>query len=139
MNRLRNRLILIFLAATLAPLAATIWITTSLLEESIDTSSTVRLDTLSKSLRVTARELYDRTSEDLKRRVQAGQIPARKYDPLDRASWPEAIKIFSGGLEGERVVRAGQEGNRLDYLVRHGNEIWSYSESLGDEIGRAHV
>jgi hypothetical protein len=45
-NRLRNRLILIFLVATLAPLAATIWITTSLLEESIDTSSTIRLDTL---------------------------------------------------------------------------------------------
>ena len=31
-NRLRNRLILIFLAATLAPLAATLWITTSLLD-----------------------------------------------------------------------------------------------------------
>ena len=39
-NRLRNRLILIFLAATLAPLAATVWITTSLLEESLDYSST---------------------------------------------------------------------------------------------------
>ena len=132
MNRLRNRLILIFLAATLAPLAATIWITTSLLEESIDTSSTARLDTLSKSLKVTARELYDRASEDLKRQARAGAIQPHKYEPLDRASWPEAIKIFSGGLEGERVVRAGQDGNRLDYLVRHGNEIWSYSESLGD-------
>ena len=32
MNRLRNRLILIFLAATLVPLAATMWFTTSLLE-----------------------------------------------------------------------------------------------------------
>ena len=132
MNRLRNRLILIFLAATLAPLAATIWITTSLLEESIDTSSTSRLDTLSKSLKGTARGLYERASEDLKRKAQAGEIQPHKYEPLDRASWPEAIKIFSGGLEGERVVRAGQEGNRLDYLVRHGNEIWSYSESLGD-------
>ena len=30
------------------------------------------------------------------------------------------------------MVRAGQDGNRLDYLVRHGNEIWVYSESLGD-------
>jgi nitrogen fixation/metabolism regulation signal transduction histidine kinase len=125
-------LILIFLAATLAPLAATIWITTSLLEESIDTSSTRRLDTLSKSLKVTAREFYERASDDLKRKAQAGEIPAHRYDPLDRASWPEAIKIFSGGLEGERVVRAGQDGSRLDYLVRHGNEIWAYSESLGD-------
>jgi nitrogen fixation/metabolism regulation signal transduction histidine kinase len=131
-NRLRNRLVLIFLAATLAPLAATIWITTSLLEESIDTSSTKRLDTLSKSLKVTARELYERASDDLKRKAQAGEIPPHRYDPLDRASWPEAIKIFSGGLEGERVVRAGQDGSRLDYLVRHGNEIWAYSESLGD-------
>jgi nitrogen fixation/metabolism regulation signal transduction histidine kinase len=131
-NRLRNRLILIFLAATLAPLAATIWITTSLLEESIDTSSTSRLDTLSKSLKVTAREFYERASDDLKRKAQAGEIPPHRYDPLDRASWPEAIKIFSGGLEGERVVRAGQDGSRLDYLVRHGNEIWAYSESLGD-------
>jgi nitrogen fixation/metabolism regulation signal transduction histidine kinase len=125
-------LILIFLAATLAPLAATVWITTSLLEESIDTSSTSRLDTLSKSLKGTARGFYERASEDLKRKAQAGEIQPHKYEPLDRASWPEAIKIFSGGLEGERVVRAGQEGNRLDYLVRHGNEIWSYSESLGD-------
>ena len=132
MNRLRNRLILIFLAATLAPLAATLWVTTSLLEESIDTGSTARLDTLSKSLRGTARELYDRASDDLKRKAQAGQLEPRKYSSLDRASWPDAIKIFSGGLEGERVVRAGQDGNRLDYLVRRGNEIWVYSESLGD-------
>src|SRR5260370_402433 len=55
-----------------------------------------------------------------------------KYGPLDRASWPDSVRVFSGGLEGERVVRAGQEGNRLEYLVRHGNEIWSYSENLGD-------
>jgi nitrogen fixation/metabolism regulation signal transduction histidine kinase len=131
-NRLRNRLILIFLAATLAPLAATVWITTSLLEESIDTSSTVRMDTLSKSLKDTARGLYERTSEDLKHKALAAEIQPHKYTPLDRASWPETIRLFSGGLEGEKVVRAGQDGNRLDYLVRHGDEIWVYSESLGD-------
>jgi len=131
-NRLRNRLIIIFLAATLAPLAATIWITTSLLEESIDTSSTIRLDTLSKSLKGTARGLYERASDDLQRKARAGEIQPRIYGPLDRASWPDAIKVFSGGLDGERVVRAGQDGNRLDYMVRHGNEIWVFSESLGD-------
>ncbi len=26
----------------------------------------------------------------------------------------------------------GRTGNQLDYLVRHGNEIWVYSASLGD-------
>jgi nitrogen fixation/metabolism regulation signal transduction histidine kinase len=123
---------LIFLAATLAPLAATVWITTSLLEESIDISSTSRLDTLSKSLTRTARELYQRATDDLKRQAEAGEIAPRKYTSLDRTSWPDEVKVFSGGLEGDRFVRAGQEGNQLDYLVRHGNEIWVYSSSLGD-------
>ncbi len=51
---------------------------------------------------------------------------------MDRAHWPEEVKVFSGGLEGDRFVSAGQEGNQLDYLVRHGGEIWVYSASLGD-------
>ena len=132
MNRLRNRLVLIFLAATLAPLALTVWVTTSLLEESIDISSTSRLDTLSKSLTRTAREFYQRAREDLKRDAQTEQVTPRKYTAMDRVSWPDEVKIFSGGLEGDRFVRAGQDGNQLDYLVRHGNEIWVYSASLGD-------
>src|SRR5260370_38094961 len=130
-NRLRNRLIGIFLAATLAPLAATIWITTSLLEESIDTSSTSKLDTLSKSLKGTARELYERASDDVKHKAQAGEIEPTKYGPLDRASWPDSVRVFSGGLEGERVVRAGQGSHRLDSLGRHGNGTWLSSERPG--------
>jgi nitrogen fixation/metabolism regulation signal transduction histidine kinase len=51
---------------------------------------------------------------------------------MDRASWPDEVKVFSGGLEGDRLVLSGDAGNRLDYLVRHGNEIWLYSSSLGD-------
>ncbi|MCU1235725.1 MAG: integral rane sensor signal transduction histidine kinase [Candidatus Solibacter sp.] len=132
MNRLRNRLVLIFLAATLAPLAATVWITTSLLEESIDMSSTARLDTLSKSLTRTAKEFYQRACEDLRRDAHGGKLAPRKYTTLDRAAWPDEVRAFSGGLEGDRFVRAGQDGNQLDYLVRHDNEIWVYSASLGD-------
>lgn len=123
---------MIFLAATLAPLAATVWITTSLLEESIEFSSTSRLDTLSKSLKRTTKEFYERAREDLKRQAQAGLIAPRKYTSGDRAHWPEEVKVFSGGLEGDRFVSAGQDGNQLDYLVRHGGEIWVYSASLGD-------
>ena len=63
MNRLRNRLILIFLAATLAPLAATVWITTSLLEQSLGFSSTSELDVLSKSALRTGHELYQRACD----------------------------------------------------------------------------
>ena len=132
MNRLSTKLILIFLAATLAPLALTVWVTTSLLEESVDTSSTAKLDVMSRLLKHTAREFYDQHGAILKREVEAGRIPPRRYTPLDRPSWPESVKNFAAGLEGERFVRAGQNGNVLTYLVRHGDEVWAYSTSLGD-------
>jgi len=131
-NRLRNRLILIFLAATLAPLAATIWVTTSLLEESIDTSNTARLDTLSKTLTRVTKDFYARACADLKRQAQAGELQPRKYAPIDRAAWPDSVKSFAGTLEGEHFFRGGNDGDRLDYLVRHGDEIWVWSAPLGD-------
>jgi nitrogen fixation/metabolism regulation signal transduction histidine kinase len=130
-NRLRNRLVLIFLAATLAPLAATIWITTSLLDESVDTSNAVRLDTLSKTLKRVTAEFYTRACADLKRAAQTGEVPPHKYTALDRPRWPDYVKSFAGTLEGERFFRGGNEGDRLDYLVRHGDEIWVWSAPLG--------
>jgi nitrogen fixation/metabolism regulation signal transduction histidine kinase len=137
-NRLRTKLVLIFLAATLAPLALTIWVTTSLLEESVDTSSTARLDTVSKTLKRVTGEFYARACADLKRRAEAGELAPRKYTPLDRASWPDDVKSFAGSLEGEHFYRTGNEGDRLDYLVRHGDEIWLWSAALGD-VAMDHV
>src|SRR5690349_6693449 len=88
-NRLRTRLVLIFLAATLAPLAATIWVTTSLLERSVDTSNAARLDTLSKTLKRVTAEFYTRACADLKRRAASGEIAPHKYTAIDRAGWPD--------------------------------------------------
>jgi len=59
-NRLRNRLILVFLAATLAPLGATIWVTTTLLKWNPNYSAVGQLDAQAGSLRSTGRELYQR-------------------------------------------------------------------------------
>ena len=56
--RLETRLLLVFLAATLVPVAVTVWIATTLLERSLDHGSTRELDTLSKSLEKTGREFY---------------------------------------------------------------------------------
>jgi nitrogen fixation/metabolism regulation signal transduction histidine kinase len=130
-NRLRNRLILIFLAATLAPLAATIWVTTSLLEESVDTSNAVRLDNISKTLKRVTAEFYTRACADLKRRAQNEELAPHKYTTLDRPSWPDSVKSFAATLDGERFFRGGNQGDRLDYLMRHGNEIWVWSVPLG--------
>ena len=138
MNRLRTRLVLIFLAATLAPLAATIWVTTSILEESVDTSNAVRLDALSKTLKRVTAEFYTRACADLKRRAVSGELVPHKYTAIDRAGWPEDVKNFAGSLDGERFFRTGTEGNRLDYLTRHGEEIWAWSMPLGD-VAMEHV
>jgi two-component system, NtrC family, nitrogen regulation sensor histidine kinase NtrY len=127
-NRLRNRLILIFLAATLAPLAATVWITTSLLEQSLRYASTDRLDELSKSLEQTGHELYQRMLDQLQAQARSGAIPPQKYIAADQAQWPEPVKAFAGSREPER---AGRDGDRVVYLTRHGDDIWEYSTSLG--------
>ena len=135
MNRLRNRLILIFLAATLAPLAATVWITTSLLEFSLEFSSTTQLDKVAKSLQLTGHEFYQHVRDDLQqqagRPLGPGALPARKYTAGERANWPAAVKAFAESEEPEQFLPAGHEGDQLDYLVRHGEEVWSYSASLG--------
>jgi nitrogen fixation/metabolism regulation signal transduction histidine kinase len=131
-NRLRNRLILIFLAATLAPLAATVWITTSLLESSLNFSANGDLETLSSLLLTTGHEFRQHAAEDLKRRAQAGELKPQKYVPAKRGEWPVEVKEFAESDEPERVVGAGQEGDALNYLVRHGGEVWLYSANLGD-------
>lgn len=136
MNRLRNRLIVVFLAVTLAPLAATVWITTSLLDRSLDFSTTNQLDALSKALHRTGLEFYQRQREHLKERVLAGQARPVKYAPAGKANWPAAVKAFAASGEGERWVLAGHQGDRLDYLVRHGDEVWAYSSHLGVAMER---
>jgi two-component system nitrogen regulation sensor histidine kinase NtrY len=131
-NRLRNRLILIFLAATLLPLGATIWITTSLLEQSLSYSSTDKVDALANSLQLTGHEFYQRACADLKRQAAAGEIKPAIFAGTDRSRWPESVKAFADSAEAEVFLHAGREGDRVDYLVRHGSEIWQYSASLGN-------
>ena len=51
MTRLRTRLIAAFLASTLLPFGATVWITTTLLDRSLRYSTTGELDRLSRRSR----------------------------------------------------------------------------------------
>ena len=72
MNRLRNRLILVFLAATLPPLALTLWTGLSLLGYKL-TPLLTQVSQLSSSLVTTGRELYQQSREALKRDAAEGQ------------------------------------------------------------------
>ena len=70
---LRNKLIVVFLAATLVPMAVLVWVTIHLFEASLSQATTSELDEISQSLRSTGREMYQTAREMLRADVQAGR------------------------------------------------------------------
>jgi nitrogen fixation/metabolism regulation signal transduction histidine kinase len=137
-NRLRNRLIAAFLAATVVPLVATVFIMTSLLERSLSYATTEELDRLSESLHETALDYYQQAREDLKNDAQKGVAPHQSLLAANRAKWPGAITEFWDSSEPERFNLTGAGGEDLEYIVRHGDDVWVYTQRFGkirmDEI-----
>ena len=131
MNRLRNRLIVAFWAATVIPLTATLWIATSLFDRSLAFTTTKELDELSKALEQTAREFYQQARDTLRTDASAGRVQPVRYLAGQNENWPAPVKEFRDSLGPERFALAGTSGDRLDYLVRHGDDIWVYSRELG--------
>ncbi|HKW98267.1 MAG TPA: HAMP domain-containing sensor histidine kinase [Bryobacteraceae bacterium] len=136
MNRLQSKLIVIFLAATLVPWGATLWITTRLIDRSLQYRSTGELDDISKSLETTGREYYLQAREDLKSAAAAGKITPHRYPVRDRAQWPEPLENFWAGGDAEQFTLAGSDGERLDYFVRQPNEVLVYSRPLSVAMHR---
>jgi nitrogen fixation/metabolism regulation signal transduction histidine kinase len=118
MNTLRSRLILAFLSATLVPLAATAWITISLLDRSLGYATTGELDRLSRTLEATVRQFYQRERETLKQEAEAGRVAPTSYAAADVRSWPEAVRTFWDSGESERFGLSGTGGDHVDYLRR---------------------
>jgi nitrogen fixation/metabolism regulation signal transduction histidine kinase len=118
MHRLRNRLIVAFLLATVLPLSATIWITTSLLDRSLGYATTGELDRLSRTLESTVRQFYQREREALKQDALAGRATPVVYALADAARWPEAVRAFWDSGEAERFGVSGAGGDHVDYMRR---------------------
>jgi signal transduction histidine kinase len=132
MNRLRNRLIAAFLASTLLPLAATVAITTTLLDRSLRYATTGEINRLSRTLEATARQLYQRERAALKGDALAGRAGATTYASADAASWPPAIRAFWESGEPERFGVSGAGGDRLEYLRRtDASGVAMYTRDLG--------
>lgn len=131
MNRLRDRLILLFLAATAAPLAVTLWLTASLLEQSLSFASTRELDEVSRALETTGREFYQQSRESLKREARAGAEASARYDARRMAGWPDAVREFWESGEAERFLLGGNDGDRIEYLVRRPSGVEAWSRTLG--------
>ena len=133
---LRSRLIAAFLASTLLPLAATVWITTTLLDRSLRYATTGELDRLSRTLENTAKQFYQRERDALKQDALAGRTRPTMYAAASAAEWPESIRSFWESGEPERFGVSGASGERVEYMrrvndagARSGVEI--YSRDLG--------
>jgi len=120
MNRLRNRLIVVFVLATLLPLGLTLWTTLRLLA----LAPFIELDAVSQSLEKTGRELYRETRESLQRDAREGRIEPKRLKP-------EAAPMFWDSGSQETFELGGNRGDRLDYYLRHDDEVWLYSRPIG--------
>jgi nitrogen fixation/metabolism regulation signal transduction histidine kinase len=133
---LRNRLIAAFLASTLLPLAATVWITTTLLDRSLQYATTGELGRLSRTLENTAKQFYQRERDALKQDALAGRSRPTVYSPADTSRWPESVRSFWESGEPERFGVSGASGERVDYMRRvagpgAGPAVEIYSRDLG--------
>jgi nitrogen fixation/metabolism regulation signal transduction histidine kinase len=128
MHRLRNKLVLVFLAATLVPLLATLWMTTSLLQMSLSYAPTQELDDLSKSLESTGQKFYQNEREDLRAAAKAGKLTPRYLTAA------EAPEFWESG-EAEQFSLAGKRKDTLQFMVREPGRVALYSQPLGVEMG----
>ena len=136
MTRIQTRLIVAFLAATLLPLAATIWITTTLIDRSLAYATTGELDRLSRTLEATVRQFYQLHRESLKKDALAGHLTPTQFATADTASWPQPIRAFWESGEPERFAVSGSAGDRVEYMRRRVGEgaaagVDAYSRDLG--------
>jgi two-component system, NtrC family, nitrogen regulation sensor histidine kinase NtrY len=135
-NRLRNKLIVIFLAATVVPWAGTLWITSSLLDRSLRYRSTRELDQLSRSLEKTGREFYQQACQELKSAAAGNRSMPDRYLEADQDRWPEALRSFWSSGDADRFVIEGDGGNQLEYLVRRPGMALIYSRPLAIAMNR---
>jgi nitrogen fixation/metabolism regulation signal transduction histidine kinase len=130
-NRLRLKLLGLFLAATLFPLGVTLWIMSSLLDTSLGYAPTTQLDELSRSLETTGREFYQRTRDAMKTGAAQGLPPNGRYHLAGRSGWPPSVAEFWNSGEAERFELSGAEGDQLVYLLRDADGVRLYSRDLG--------
>lgn len=131
MRSLRTRLFLIFLAATLPPLAATAWVVASLVEHSLDYSQPRQLAALSQTLERVGREYYHQARQALEKDAAAGRLTPRLWRTAERRNWPPEVAGFAGSGEAARFVRAGQAEDRIELYQRTPAGVAVYSRPLG--------
>ncbi len=127
--RLRHKLVLVFLAATLLPLAAILWMSSALMSRSLAFIATDDVATLAQSLEQVGREYYRMARQRLKDDADAGRLDPQRHGAASRSAWPQPLRQFWESGDAERFILSEPAGDRLQYAVRRGDELWLYTTS----------
>ena len=128
--RLRHKLVLVFLAATLLPLTAILWMSSALMSRSLAFIATDDVAALAQSLEQVGREYYQLARQRLKDDADAGRVEAQRLGAPSRSGWPQPLRQFWESGDAERFILSEPDGNRLQYAARRGDELWLYTASL---------
>ena len=128
MNRLRNKLVLLFLGATIVPVLATLALTMALFNLSLTPARD--LDGISRSIEQTGKEYYQQARQTLRREADAGIIQPARFTLASRESWPDALSEFWDSGEAESFNLTGASGNRLEYYRREPAGVSVYARQL---------
>jgi two-component system, NtrC family, nitrogen regulation sensor histidine kinase NtrY len=128
--KLRHKLILVFLAATIAPTAVILWMSVALIKHSLSYVNVDDLDAISKSLQGVALDYYHQARRELKEDAASGSIQPERFSASSISTKQEYLQQFWQSKEPERFELAQPDGDRLLFLVRRGSEIWVYSRNL---------
>ena len=128
--RLRHKLVLVFLAATLLPLVAILWMSSALMSRSLAFIATDDVAALAQSLEQVGREYYRQARQRLKDDADAGRVEPQRLGAESRSAWPPPLQQFWDSGDAERFILSEPAGDRLQYATRRGQELWLYTASL---------
>ena len=142
MNRLRNKLVLLFLGATIVPVLATVALTMALFNLSLTPARD--LDGISRAIEQTGKEYYQQARQSLRSDALSGVAHPTRFDLAHRGAWPEALNEFWDSGEAEHFNLSGNSGNLLEFYRRdpagvsvHSKPLRVGMESLSEQYRKA--
>jgi two-component system nitrogen regulation sensor histidine kinase NtrY len=128
MNRLRNKLVLLFLGATIVPVMATVALTMTLFNLSL--APTRDLDGISRAIEKTGKEYYQQARHTLRSDALAGSVQPHHFTLAQRGSWSDALNEFWDSGEIDSFNLTGDSGNLLQYFRREPGGVAVYTKQL---------
>jgi nitrogen fixation/metabolism regulation signal transduction histidine kinase len=143
MNRLRNKLVLLFLGATIVPVLATVALTLELFHLTLTPARD--LDGISRAIEKIGKEYKNLARQSLRRDVETGAIEPKRYEFSNRGQWPAAVNEFWDS-EDPQQISLSESGNLLELYQRDPSGVLVYSRplkvsmaSLTDEYHKARL